>query len=102
MDLNTLDPGPSLLDLLSQHIISSIIQHQVIIFNLRNVQIIILIVFLGGFGHASHPALMPAGVSAANISHLDQESLPNTDINAYNQVKYLCLFDFIADLKLYL
>ena len=58
--------------------------------------------FLGGFGHASHPALMPAGVSAANISHLDQESLPNTDINAYNQVKYLCLFDFIADLKLYL
>ncbi len=41
----------------------------------------------GGFGHASHPALIQAGVSAANISHLDQESLPNSDINAYSQVR---------------
>jgi len=40
----------------------------------------------GGFGHASHPALIQAGVSAANISHLDQESLPNSDINAYSQI----------------
>jgi len=40
----------------------------------------------GGFGHASHPALIQAGVSAANISHLDQESLPSSDINAYSQI----------------
>ena len=43
--------------------------------------------YSGGFGHASHPALIQAGVSAANISHLDQESLPNSDINAYSQVR---------------
>ena len=43
-----------------------------------------------GYGHTSHPALIPAGVSAgsagAGITHLDQESLPNSDINAYSQV----------------
>jgi len=40
-----------------------------------------------GFGHASHPALIPAGVSAATISHLDQESFQNTDINnTYSQI----------------
>eukprot|EP00092_Neocalanus_flemingeri_P000486 GFUD01000516.1.p1 GENE.GFUD01000516.1~~GFUD01000516.1.p1 ORF type:complete len:644 (+),score=155.52 GFUD01000516.1:148-2079(+) len=40
----------------------------------------------GGFGHASHPALMPAGVSVGTISHMDQESLPNTDMSAYSQM----------------
>jgi len=40
----------------------------------------------GGFGHASHPALMPAGVSVGTISHMDQESLPNTELSAYSQM----------------
>lgn len=40
----------------------------------------------GGFGHASHPALMPAGVGVGTISHMDQESLPNTDMSAYSQM----------------
>jgi hypothetical protein len=38
----------------------------------------------GGFGHASHPALIPAGVPSH--SHMDQESLPNSDISAYSQL----------------
>jgi len=38
----------------------------------------------GGFGHASHPALIPAGVPTH--SHMDQESLPNSDISAYSQL----------------
>ena len=40
----------------------------------------------GGFGHSSHPALMPAGVGVGTISHMDQESLPNTELSAYSQV----------------
>jgi len=40
----------------------------------------------GGFGHASHPALIPAGVSVGTISHMDQESLPNTEMSAYSQM----------------
>jgi len=40
----------------------------------------------GGFGHSSHPALMPAGVSVGTISHMDQESLPNTELSAYSQM----------------
>ena len=47
--------------------------------------------FLGGFGHASHPALMPAGVGVGTISHMDQESLPNTDMSAYSQVREICV-----------
>jgi len=40
----------------------------------------------GGFGHSSHPALMPAGVGVGTISHMDQESLPNTELSAYSQM----------------
>jgi len=40
----------------------------------------------GGFGHTSHPALIPAGVTTATISLMDQESLANSDIPGYSQM----------------
>jgi len=39
-----------------------------------------------GFGQASHPALIGAGVTTATISLMDQESLPSSDIPTYSQI----------------
>ena len=47
--------------------------------------------FPAGFGQASHPALIAAGVTTATISLMDQESLPSSDIPAYSQVKYIII-----------
>jgi len=40
----------------------------------------------GGFGHASHPALIPAGLTTATISLMDQESPPSSDMFPYSQM----------------